>query len=56
VLAGSGFSAQNDLTLHFGLGREAVLAEVRVRWPSGREQSLRDLALRQRHRIEEPAR
>jgi len=55
VLAGSGFSAQNDLALHFGLGRDAVVDEVRVRWPSGREQTLEGLAVRQRHRIEEPA-
>jgi len=55
VLAGSGFSAQNDLVLHFGLGRDARVAEVHVRWPSGREQDLGPLTVRQRHRIVEPA-
>jgi hypothetical protein len=54
VLAGSGFSAQNDLALHFGLGRGGRVASVRIRWPSGREQELSGLEVRRRHVIEEP--
>jgi hypothetical protein len=49
VLAGSGFSAQNDLTLHFGLGAGRAIAGVSVVWPSGERQDFGALAARQRH-------
>lgn len=53
VLAGSGFSAQNDLALHFGLGLGGQVAGLTVRWPSGRVQELGPLESRKRHFIEE---
>jgi hypothetical protein len=53
-LAASGFCAQNERMLHFGLGSAAQLDELKIRWPSGAEQTLRNLAAGQRHRIEEP--
>lgn len=52
VLAGSGFSAQNDLTLHFGLGRRAPRS-IRVIWPDGRSQDFGALPPRQRHLLVE---
>ncbi len=55
VLAGSGFSSQNDLTLHFGLGPKARVERATIRWPSGRERVVEALTVRQRHRIREPA-
>jgi enediyne biosynthesis protein E4 len=55
VLAGSGFSAQNDLALHFGLGRGGRVAALRVRWPSGRVQELGPLDAGRRHTLVEPA-
>jgi enediyne biosynthesis protein E4 len=55
VLAGSGFCAQNDLALHFGLGAAAPERAV-VRWPSGVEQTVTDLRKGEIQRIEEPAR
>lgn len=33
VVAGSNFKAQNDLTLHFGLGGAEVIDEIRIKWP-----------------------
>ena len=42
VEAGSGFAAQSESTLHFGLGETASIDEVKIRWPSGREQVIRD--------------
>ena len=36
VRAGDGFLAQSSLRLHFGLGKAAEIAEVRVRWPGGK--------------------
>jgi hypothetical protein len=44
VSGGSGFAAQNDRRLHFGLGQNPHLEKAVIRWPSGRMQTLADLA------------
>ncbi len=36
VTAASGFCAQNDHRLHFGLGKNAQLEKAVIRWPDGR--------------------
>ena len=43
VRAGSGFLSQHSHTVHFGLGGETRLAEVRIDWPSGLSQVIRDV-------------
>ncbi|HEV8112826.1 MAG TPA: CRTAC1 family protein [Planctomycetota bacterium] len=53
VLAGSGFCAQNDLALHFGLGAARPEKAV-IRWPSGNEQVLTELRPGAVARVEEP--
>ncbi len=40
VSGGSGFAAQNDRRLHFGLGKDPHLEKVTIRWPSGKIQTL----------------
>jgi hypothetical protein len=40
VSGGSGFSAQNDRRLHFGLGASAEVERAVIRWPSGRQQTV----------------
>jgi hypothetical protein len=35
VSGGSGFAAQNQAALHFGLSRNARLERAVIRWPSG---------------------
>ncbi len=40
VSGGSGFAAQNDRRLHFGLGKEPRIEKVEIRWPSGRLQKM----------------
>jgi hypothetical protein len=55
VSGGSGFCAQNQRRLHFGLGGAAGVDKVVVRWPSGKVQELSQPALNRVHRIEEPA-
>ena len=54
VSGGSGFCAQNDRVLHFGLGKAAAVDRVEVRWPSGRTQTLPAPKVDERHRIVEP--
>jgi hypothetical protein len=54
VDGGSGFSAQNQRPLHFGLGTTAQVERAVIRWPSGEEQTLTDLAVDTTHTVQEP--
>jgi enediyne biosynthesis protein E4 len=54
VSGGSGFAAQNQRRLHFGLGKDPKIEKVVIRWPSGKLQELNNLALNQLFRIKEP--
>jgi hypothetical protein len=54
VSGGSGFCAQNDRKLHFGLGKTSALDHVEVRWPSGKTQTLPSLKADESHKIMEP--
>lgn len=45
VQAGSGYCAQNDLVLHFGLGAADSLSGLDIRWPSGVERRYEGRAL-----------
>lgn len=54
VSGASGFCAQNQRRLHFGLGKGAKIEKVHIRWPSGREQTLTGLEVRKLHRLKEP--
>lgn len=40
ISGGSGFAAQNDRRLHFGLGKNPAIEKVVIRWPSGVTQTL----------------
>jgi enediyne biosynthesis protein E4 len=43
VRAGGSYLSQNDPRLHFGLGPEAKISEVEIRWPNGKIEVLKDL-------------
>ncbi|MFI4854479.1 MAG: FG-GAP-like repeat-containing protein [Phycisphaerales bacterium JB065] len=43
IIPNSGYKTQNDMHAHFGLGDDAVIEEVRVRWTSGTETVLTDM-------------
>ena len=43
VLSGSGFMSQNDLRLHFGLGKATRADVVEVRWPLGLRESFKNI-------------
>jgi enediyne biosynthesis protein E4 len=55
VLGGSGFCAENQRRLHFGLGTTANVEKAVVRWPSGKTQVLPHPKPNQVHKVEEPA-
>ena len=54
VSGGSGFCAQNQRRLHFGLGKVTAIDRVEIHWPSGRTQTITSPRLNQVHKIEEP--
>ncbi|MCZ2078752.1 MAG: CRTAC1 family protein [Bryobacterales bacterium] len=55
VSGGSGFSAQNQRRLHFGLGRTEAIDRVEIRWPSGIRQTITAPVVDQIHRVKEPS-
>jgi hypothetical protein len=44
VRSGTSYLSQNDLRLHFGLGKETTMDAVEVSWPSGKKEIYKDLA------------
>ncbi len=40
ISGGDGYSAQSSYRLHFGIGPAEKIDELRIRWPSGQEESL----------------
>jgi enediyne biosynthesis protein E4 len=55
VSGGTGFAAQNDRRLHFGLGKNPKIERAVIRWPSGKVQMIDQPAPNQLHKIKEPA-
>jgi hypothetical protein len=54
LVAASGFAAQNQRRLHFGLGPHDHVDRVTIRWPSGQEQVLESPQIDQAIRVREP--
>jgi hypothetical protein len=54
VSGGSGFCSQNQRRLHFGLGRDAKVDKVVVRWPSGKMNELTGPDVNRVHTVKEP--
>jgi enediyne biosynthesis protein E4 len=55
VSGGSGFCAQNQRRLHFGLGPGATVEKAVVRWPSGKIEELSRPEKNRVHKRKEPA-
>lgn len=51
---GSGFSAQNQRRLYFGLGEAQAVDKAVIRWPSGMRQTLANPDVDQLHTLTEP--
>ena len=55
VFGGSGYSAQNQRPLHFGLGEATEIDRAVIRWPSGEVQTIEAPAVGRVHKVEEPS-
>jgi hypothetical protein len=53
---GGGYTSQNDVRAHFGLGDATMIDTLRIEWPSGIVQELHDVAAKQFLMVAEPAR
>ena len=53
VSGGSGFCAQNQRRLHFGLGKNPRVEQAVIRWPSGQTQTLSAPEIARIHRVKE---
>ena len=54
VQGGSGFSAQNQRRIHYGLGASTSVDRLVIRWPSGQVQTIDSPGIDQLHRVSEP--
>ena len=54
VSGGSGFCAQNQRRLHFGLGKAPRIERAIVRWPSGKTQTMENPEAGKVHKLKEP--
>lgn len=54
VRSSSGYMGQNDMRVHFGLGKRTKVDLLEIRWPSGLVQRLRDLPVNQVPIVKEP--
>jgi hypothetical protein len=55
VAGASGFCAQNQRRLHFGLGKDARVERAEIRWPSGKVQTIDNPVVGQTNKVKEPA-
>ena len=53
ISGGSGFCAQNQRRLHFGLGKNPRVEKVEIRWPSGKTQTLEKPIVGQINKVKE---
>lgn len=53
VSGGSGFAAQNQRRLHFGLGKNDVVEKIEIRWPSGKIQVIEKPEPNRLHKLKE---
>jgi enediyne biosynthesis protein E4 len=55
VSGGSGFCAQNQRRLHFGLGKTMRVDRIEIRWPSGKTETIAAPLLDHMHKVVEPS-
>ena len=53
VTTANGIYSASDKTVHFGLGKENKIGKLEIRWPSGKVQTISELAINRVHAIAE---
>jgi enediyne biosynthesis protein E4 len=53
VRSGGSYISQNDLRVHFGLGKAEKIDLIEVRWPSGQTDTIKDVKPNQVIYVEE---
>jgi hypothetical protein len=53
VRGGGSYYSQNDLRLQFGLGEAKAVERIIVRWPNGKEEMWKELAVDRIHTLTE---
>ena len=53
VMSGSSYYSQNDLRLHFGLGKANKVDDLAIAWPSGLKETFKHLPVNQFLVVEE---
>ena len=53
VRSGGGYASQNDLRVHFGLGRATKADRIEIQWPSGQVDTLENVAVGQVVHVQE---
>ena len=51
VHSGGSYLSQNDLRIHFGLLNATKIDKVEIHWPSGRNETLTNLAVDQHYTV-----
>jgi hypothetical protein len=55
VTTAGSYLSSGDKRVHFGLGKQAQVSTIEIRWPSGITQTLKDVRADQILQIDEPA-
>ncbi len=55
VRSGGGYFSQNDLRVHFGIGKAEKVDLLEIRWPSGTVDTLKDIKPNQLLHVKEGA-
>ena len=50
-----GYASSSHSGVHFGLGQSKQIERIEIRWPSGTQQTLRNVPTKQILQVEEPA-
>ena len=53
VRSGSSYCSQSELTVTFGLGKSARADTIKITWPSGQKDTLRNLKANNTYTVEE---
>jgi hypothetical protein len=44
IRSGGSYLSQNDLRVHFGLGKASKVDSIEIRWNSGKSETIKDVA------------